>query len=59
LLEIAWLVGTVLKALYVGTNLVFSFLATDASPHVAPVHPDATPVLLLDENARKAWMSAP
>jgi putative SOS response-associated peptidase YedK len=42
-----------------GKHLVFSFLTTDASPDVAPVHPDATPVLLLDQEAREAWMNAP
>jgi putative SOS response-associated peptidase YedK len=26
---------------------------------VAPIHPDATPVLLLDETARETWMNAP
>lgn len=43
----------------VGKHLVFSFLTTDASPDVAPIHPDATPVLLLDEEAREMWMNAP
>jgi hypothetical protein len=43
----------------VGKHLVFSFLTTDASPDVAPIHPDATPVLLLDEGAREMWMNAP
>jgi len=43
----------------VGKHTVFSFLTTDASPDVAPIHPDATPVLLLDENARETWMNAP
>jgi len=43
----------------VGKHMVFSFLTTDASPDVAPVHPDATPVLLLDEAAREQWMNAP
>jgi putative SOS response-associated peptidase YedK len=43
----------------VGKHLVFSFLTTDASPDVAPIHPDATPVLLLDQSARDQWMSAP
>jgi putative SOS response-associated peptidase YedK len=36
----------------VGRHPVFSFLTTDASPDVAPIHPDATPVLLLDDGAR-------
>ena len=42
----------------VGTHLVFSFLTTDASPDVAPIHPDATPVLLLNEDEREMWMNA-
>lgn len=42
-----------------GTHLLYSFLTTDASADVAPIHPDATPVLLLDEAARDAWMTAP
>jgi hypothetical protein len=33
-------------------NIWFSFLITDASPDVAPIHPDATPVLLLNASAR-------
>jgi putative SOS response-associated peptidase YedK len=43
----------------VGNHLVFSFLTTDASPDVVAIHPDATPVLLLDEEARETWMNAP
>jgi putative SOS response-associated peptidase YedK len=43
----------------VGRHLVFSFLTTDACEDVKPIHPDATPVLLLDEPAREAWMTAP
>jgi putative SOS response-associated peptidase YedK len=43
----------------VGKHQVFSFLTTDASPDVAPIHPDATPVLLLEDGARDAWMNAP
>jgi putative SOS response-associated peptidase YedK len=42
-----------------GKHLLFSFLTTDASHDVAPVHSDATPVLLLDEEARERWMNAP
>lgn len=42
-----------------GKHLVFSFLTTDASPDVAPIHPDATPVLLLDQDAREQWMNTP
>ena len=41
-----------------GKHLLFSFLTTDASPDVAPYHPDAMPVLLLDEDAREMWMNA-
>jgi putative SOS response-associated peptidase YedK len=43
----------------VGNHLVFSFPTTDARHHVAPIQPDATPVLLLDEAAQDMWMSAP
>ncbi len=43
----------------VGKHLVFSFLTTDASPDVAPVHADATPVCLFDEGQREQWMNAP
>jgi putative SOS response-associated peptidase YedK len=42
-----------------GKHLLFSFLTTDASPDVAPIHPDATPVLLLDADEREMWMNAP
>jgi putative SOS response-associated peptidase YedK len=28
-------------------------------PARTPIHPDATPVLLLDESAREMWMNAP
>lgn len=42
-----------------GKHLVLSFLTTDASLDVKPIHPDATPVLLLDEAARDTWMAAP
>jgi putative SOS response-associated peptidase YedK len=42
-----------------GKHLVFSFLTTGASADVAPFHPDATPVLLLDQSARDQWMFAP
>jgi putative SOS response-associated peptidase YedK len=43
----------------VGKHLVFSFLTTKASPDVAPIYPDATPVLLRDVEARDEWMAAP
>jgi hypothetical protein len=39
-----------------GKHRLFSFLTTDVSADVAPIHPDATPVLLLGENAREMWM---
>lgn len=42
-----------------GKHSVFSFLTTDASPDVAPIHSDATPVLLLDDEARETWLNAP
>jgi putative SOS response-associated peptidase YedK len=42
-----------------GKHRAFSFLSTEASPDVAPIHPDATPVLLLDEAAREQWKNAP
>lgn len=42
-----------------GTHTVFLFLTTDTSQDVAPIHPDATPVLLLDEDAREMWMNTP
>ena len=43
----------------VGKHLVFSFLTTDASHDVAPVHSDATPVCLFTEVDREMWMNAP
>lgn len=43
----------------VGKHLVFSFLTTDASHDVAPVHSDATPVCLLTDEDREMWMNAP
>ena len=43
----------------VGQHLLFSFLTTDASPDVAPIHADATPVLILNEGSRETWMNAP
>jgi putative SOS response-associated peptidase YedK len=42
-----------------GKHLLFSFLTTDASQDVKPVHSKATPVLLLDEGSREMWMHAP
>ena len=43
----------------VAKHLVFSFLTTDASHDVAPVHSDATPVCLFTEDEREMWMNAP
>lgn len=43
----------------VGKHTVFSFLTTDASQDVAPIHPDATPVCLFTEDEREMWMNAP
>lgn len=42
-----------------GKHLVFSFLTTDASHDVAPIHSDATPVCLFTEDEREMWMNAP
>jgi putative SOS response-associated peptidase YedK len=42
-----------------GRHLLFSFLTTDASPDVAPIHEKATPVLLLDEGSREMGMHGP
>ena len=42
-----------------GKHLVFSFLTTNANDTVRPVHPDAMPVLLLDQVQREHWMNAP
>jgi putative SOS response-associated peptidase YedK len=43
----------------VGTHIAMAFLTTDASPDVAPIHPDATPVILFTEEDREKWMNAP
>lgn len=43
----------------VDKHLVFGFLTTDASHDVAPVHSDATPVCLFEEDQRETWMNAP
>jgi putative SOS response-associated peptidase YedK len=42
-----------------GDHLVFSFLTTAPNAEVAPVHPKAMPVLLLDEASRDTWLNAP
>lgn len=43
----------------VGKHQVYSFLTTDASEDVKPVHRDATPVCLFTEGERDQWMNAP
>ena len=40
-----------------GNHMLFSFLTTAPNAEVAPVHPKAMPVLLLDEAARETWMN--
>src|SRR4051812_44555232 len=40
-------------------HLVFSFLTTAAPPDVAPIPPDATPALLLEEEQGEMWINAP
>lgn len=42
-----------------GEHLLFSFLTTNPNSEVAPIHPKAMPVLLLDETACDTWLSAP
>jgi putative SOS response-associated peptidase YedK len=44
-------------ALEVGQHLLYSFLTTEPNAVVAPVHPKAMPVLLLDEAARETWLT--
>lgn len=39
-----------------GDHLLYSFLTTAPNAVVAPVHPKAMPVLLLDEAARETWL---
>ena len=46
-------------ALEVGQHLLFSFLTTEPNTVVAPVHPKAMPVLLLNEAARETWLTGP
>lgn len=38
-------------------HVLFSLLVTEPNAVVATVHPDAMPVLLLDETARKTWLT--
>ena len=40
-----------------GQHLLFSFLTTEPNAVVAPVHPKAMPVLLLDEADRETWLT--
>jgi putative SOS response-associated peptidase YedK len=40
-----------------GEHLVFAFLTTEPNAIVAPIHPKAMPVLLLDQAARETWMT--
>jgi len=40
----------------VGDHLLFSFLTTGPNAVVAPIHPMAMPVLLLDEAAAVHWL---
>jgi putative SOS response-associated peptidase YedK len=42
--------------LNVGDHLLFSFLTTGANAVVAPIHPKAMPVLLLDGRAARTWL---
>ena len=42
-----------------GAHLVFAFLTTEPNAEVAPVHPKAMPVLLLTQDERATWMTAP
>ena len=39
-----------------GWHQVFAFLTTEPNALIAPVHPKAMPVLLLDEAARETWL---
>jgi len=40
-----------------GDHLLYSFLTTAPNGEVAPVHPKAMPVLLLDQAARETWLT--
>ena len=40
-------------------HLVFSFLTTEVGADAKEIHPDANPVLLLDEGAREIRLNAP
>ena len=39
-----------------GNHMLFSFLTTEPNEVVKPIHPKAMPVLLLDQQAREAWL---
>jgi putative SOS response-associated peptidase YedK len=41
----------------VGDHVLFSFLTTEPNAIVAPIHPKAMPVLLLDDAACEQWLS--
>jgi putative SOS response-associated peptidase YedK len=41
----------------VGDHLLFSFLTTEPNQVVAPIHPKAMPVLLLDKAAVEQWLT--
>jgi len=41
----------------VGDHLLFSFLTTEPNAVVAPIHPKAMPVLLLDQAAVEQWLT--
>ena len=40
-----------------GDHLLYSFLTTKPNVIVAPVHPKAMPVLILDQAARETWLN--
>jgi putative SOS response-associated peptidase YedK len=40
-----------------GDHFLFSFLTTAPNAEVAPIHPKAMPVLLLNEEARETWLN--
>jgi putative SOS response-associated peptidase YedK len=42
----------------VGEHTLFSFLTTEPNRVVAPIHPKAMPVLLLDNDAIERWLTA-
>ena len=40
-----------------GEHLIFAFLTTEPNADVAPVHPKAMPVLLLERESRETWLN--